>query len=227
MLAAMPDLILVFLMGILGSAHCVGMCGGFVLALSQAKTDRGNSGRHQVLYFMGKTVTYAVLGALVGGSGAAISGLFQGVQVVLSVALGVLLIGVGLGLFGVWNRISKPRRGPRRWTLSSAMARMLRGRRPAGSLGLGMLNGLLPCGLVYAALAYAAASGSWVSGALVMAVFGLATIPALGLVAVAGHRMSPAFRVRMNRMSGVFVVLLGLLTIIRGTPLLHHLMPGM
>lgn len=223
----MPDLFLLFVMGFLGSAHCIGMCGGFVLALTQVTARSERLIVHQILYFTGKTVTYALLGAFVGASGAAITGLFQGMQQVLSVAIGFLLIGLGLGLLGMFRRFSLPRLRRRRWSLASVMAHLLRGHRPSGSFGLGLLNGLLPCGLVYAALAHAAATASVLTGTVSMAVFGAGTLPALGMLAVLGPRFSPGGRLWVNRISGVMIVLLGILTIIRGTPLMPFLLHQM
>ena len=87
-----------------------------------------------------------------------------------------------------------------------------------GTFGLGLVNGLLPCGLVYGLLVKAASTGTVAGGALTMAVFGLSTIPALYLLALTGYLMRPAWRTRLNLVSGVLVIVLGLVTIVRGTP---------
>lgn len=220
----MSDLPLVFAIGLLGSAHCVGMCGGFVLALGHLH-DRPRLLRlHQALYFLGKTVTYALFGAVAGGFGAALGLALSGVQSVLAVIVGLLLVGVGLGLIGVLRRFEGFRSVAGLRHLSGALGRLMARRSAPATFGLGMLNGLLPCGLVYAMLAKAAATGSVLGGAATMAVFGIATVPALYALSLAGFFLRPVWRARLNLVGGVLVVALGLMTIVRGTPaagLLH------
>ena len=220
----MPDLVAVFLIGLLGSAHCVGMCGGFVLAIAQGQGGARSAQVSQILYFLGKTLTYALFGAVAGGVGQVIGAVFSGMQNVLSIVLGVFLVGIGLGLLGVLRRFEGPRFMARLSRLPAVLGRLLKRRTHAATFGLGMVNGLLPCGLVYGVLALAAATGSPLRGALTMAVFGVATIPALYLLAMASFLMRPAWRMRLNRISGVLVIVLGLITILRGTPALDPIM---
>ncbi len=219
------DLLGILLLGLLGSAHCVGMCGGFVLAISQQRAGTGRIQVYQALYFAGKTVTYAVLGASAGGFGHALGDLFGGLQQVLSILLGLFLLGVGLGLLGVLRRFAGPRFVTRGLgSLAARLGRLLQRRSPAATFGLGLVNGVLPCGLVYAALAVATATGSPLRGALAMAVFGAATIPALFALGLAGTLLRPAWRTRINQVSGVVVILLGLITMLRGSPVMERMM---
>lgn len=219
------DLLAIFLVGLLGSAHCVGMCGGFVVAIAQVN---GSSARrlqlHQTVYYLGKTLTYAVLGALAGAFGAAVGALLSGAQQLLSIGLGVFLVLVGLGLVGMLRRFAGPVGLARLPILTNAIGRMLRRRSRGATFSLGLLNGLLPCGLVYAMMAMAAATGRPAMGALTMAVFGLSTIPALYLVAITSFLLRPAWRARLQMVSGVLVIAIGLLTIVRGTPALDAAM---
>ena len=210
----MLDLAVVFLAGLLGSAHCVGMCGGFVVLVG-AGSDRAVAGR-QAAYFVGKTLTYAAFGAIAGAAGVAVHGALGGVGGVLGVGLGVALVAFGLGLCGVaWGRGGAP--GVRfAARLGPAVGRLMASGRPGALVGLGALNGLLPCGLVYGMLAVAAQAGGAGRGALVMAVFGLATVPALALTGALGARLRPARRVWMQRAAGALVVAMGLLTVARG-----------
>lgn len=220
----MSDLPLVFAIGLLGSAHCVGMCGGFVLTLGHLHEDPRRLRLHQALYFLGKTATYALLGAVAGGLGAALGLALAGVQSVLAVLVGLLLVGVGLGLLGVLRRLEGFRSVALLRRLSGALGHLMARQSAPATFGLGMLNGLLPCGLVYAMLAKAAATGGVLGGAATMAVFGVATVPALYALALAGFLLRPAWRARLNLAGGLLVVALGLLTIARGTPaadLLH------
>ncbi len=220
----MTDLVAVFLIGLLGSAHCVGMCGGFVLAVAQGHRGARGAQVHQVLYFLGKTLTYALFGAVAGGLGHVIGAVFSGVQNALSIVLGLFLVGIGLGLLGMLRRFEGPRFMARFNKLPAVIGGLLKRRTHAATFGLGMVNGLLPCGLVYGVLALAAATGGPLRGALTMAVFGVATIPALYLLAMASFLMRPAWRMRLNQISGVLVVLLGLITILRGTPAIDPIM---
>lgn len=219
----MLDLTALFVLGLLGSAHCVGMCGGFVLALGGA----GRAGlRRQGLYFAGKTATYAVLGAAVGGFGAAVASALTGVQGAVSLVAGVLIVAVGLGLLG----LARPVRGLDRLAATRPYRRALRffvqRRGGAAAVGLGLVNGLLPCGLVYAVLAKAAVAGGALAGGATMVVFGAATIPALALTALAPRLLRPAWQPALHRAGGVLVILLGLLTILRATPALDPVLPG-
>lgn len=220
----MSDLVVVFMIGLVGSAHCVGMCGGFALALAHDERERRRLHARQTLYHLGKTTTYAFLGALAGGGGAALASTLSGAQSALSIVLGLFLIGVGLGLLGVLRRFEGFRRvGPWR-AFTTRMAAFLRKRTLKSAYGLGLVNGLLPCGLVYAVLAKAAATGSVLGGALTMAVFGAATVPALYVLALTGFLMRPVWRARLNLVGGVLVIVLGVVTLVRGTPLMHALM---
>jgi hypothetical protein len=219
----MTELGAVFLIGLLGSAHCAGMCGGFVMAVTETAGGPRQRRLHQALYFLGKTATYAVLGALAGAFGQVLGTLFTGMQNVLSITLGVFLVVIGLGLVGVMKRFEGLHFFGKLSGFSTALSWLLRRPGSTSIFGLGLLNGLLPCGLVYGMLAMAAATGSLVQGALTMGVFGLATIPALYLVALAGSLMRPVWRARFHLASGILVIVLGLITIARGVPgLLPH-----
>lgn len=214
----MPDLVAVFLIGFLGSAHCVGMCGGFPLLLTQRPGTAGSPVMHQVVYFIGKTLTYTVLGILVGAFGGYVAHGMAVWQNALGIVLGLFLVWIGLGLVGLLQRFAGPA-GLGRWSgLSSGLSFFLRRGGYSGTLGVGLVNGLLPCALVYAMLAEAATAGSWYGGALTMAVFGLSTIPALALVAYVGTVAQPVWRARLNLASGILVILLGLVTIARAVP---------
>lgn len=222
----MPELLLVFVIGLLGSAHCVGMCGGFVVALGAAQRG-GSVHARQALYFAGKTATYAVFGLLAGVAGAAAGLALSGFQGILGVVLGLVLVAVGLGLCGMFRRLDLADRITQRVAgareLGGAVRRLVARGTPGATFGLGALNGLIPCGLVYALLVKAAATGSALGGAAVMATFGLATVPALYLTGLVGHWLPAPKRVWMTRLGGVLVVALGLLTLARGATALDLL----
>lgn len=213
---ALADLPLIFLIAVLGSVHCVGMCGGFVALIGHSHR-LGSIWNAQFLYLSGKTATYAALGALAGGIGELVSFSVSGIQSTLSVSLGLFIVLIGLGLCGVF----RPPAGSARVThriagrLGPVIARLVRSNRPASLFGLGALNGLLPCGLVYGMLAKATMTGSPLAGALTLAVFGFGTIPALLVVGRLGASFPPARRLWLQRAGGVLVIALGVLTVMR------------
>jgi len=209
----MTALAAVFVVGLLGSAHCVGMCGGFVVLLGVG--DRRGALRRQGAYFMGKTAAYAALGALAGAAGGLLGDALRAFSGALGVGLGVLLVLAGLAVCGVaWGRA--PRASRLVAHLGPAVGRLVGSGRTPALVALGALNGLLPCGLVYAMLARAASTGSAATGALTLAVFGLATVPALAATGLAGVRLRPERRLLFQRVAGVLVVAMGLLTATRG-----------
>jgi hypothetical protein len=156
-----------------GSPHCVGMCGPLIAA-SQGGARGGG------VWQAGKLLTYVALGAIAGGLGGAVPGPTWLVAVVG--ALGVLLAALQLGgLLPAWQP-SFPGLG--------RLARAARVPGWAGRLASGAVAGLLPCGLVWAALPLAVASGSAVGGAVVLAAFGVGTVPALSLAALGAGRIA-------------------------------------
>jgi len=216
------DLLPVLLVGLLGSVHCAGMCGGFVFALAQSSSHRWQFVQKQSMYYLGKTCTYALLGGIAGAFGYALSALFSRFQLLFSLLLGLLLVLVGLELLGLIKRNNTSPLSKVWRSVSQQMTRLLGDRSSTGPFALGLINGVLPCGLVYAAIVLAAESASSLQGALIMTVFGLSTIPALLATAIAGLLLKPAWRQRINLISGGVIVCLGLLTMYRGLPMGQH-----
>lgn len=201
-----------FLVGLLGGTHCVGMCGGIVGALAMGSPARWSM---HLAYNAGRILSYALAGALVGSLGAASLG-FDGAvnfRVVLYVLANVMLIALGFYLLGITRALAFTERlGQTLWRRLQPLTRRFL---PARSIGqafpLGMLWGWLPCGLVYSALATALSSGSPQRGALLMLAFGLGTLPNLLLAGIVLARLNefvrrPAVRV----ISGVLVMGFGL-----------------
>jgi sulfite exporter TauE/SafE len=140
----MLDLSLVFVIGLLGSAHCLGMCGGFALAAGRLPGSPQRRHFAQVLYFLGKTVSYTALGLIAGSGGALLLSSLARYQDVLSVVLGCFLVVVGLSLVGVLRSYRIPLPAPVARSDSGVLAALVRRRTLAGTFGLGILNGLLP-----------------------------------------------------------------------------------
>ncbi len=218
------------LSGFLGSlGHCLGMCGPLVLMVGVQIKAAGVSGvPYHLLYHGARVAVYTFLGALVGGIGSLLglgSQLNRAASVV-SLALGVGVIAFGAGYLG-WLSLSRLESSGA-WA-SHTMSRVLRRGGVAGMLLLGMLNGLLPCGLVYSALLVAASTGGPLPGALGMFLFGVGTLPALLIVAVGAGMLSARVRQTLTRLAGALIVIVGLQLALRGLAglgLLPHLQMG-
>ena len=210
----MPDstFLALFLVGLLGGTHCVGMCGGIVGALSMGAPGRWSM---HLAYNVGRILSYGLAGAIAGTVGAASLGLDSQVPMRLALYLvaNLMLIALGLYLLGVTQALAfTERAGQLLWQrLQPLTRRFLPARTVAQAFPLGMLWGWLPCGLVYSALATALSSGSAVRGGLCMLAFGLGTLPNLLLAGIVLARLNefvrrPAVRIA----SGLLVLGFGL-----------------
>ena len=202
-------------LGLGGSLHCSGMCGPLMMALfTGTGSDAASHRRSRVAYHTGRLLTYALIGLVFGllGRGFQVAGW----QRAVSVVAGVLLLVGG----GVASRLSLDAWLVRSVSWVKALFRLGMGRKTIGSLMfLGMVNGFLPCGLVYAAGISAAASGNPLSGALSMVVFGLGTLPLLLVVDRLGQRLGATSRARFQKAVPWVVAGVGVLLIVRGLAL--------
>jgi sulfite exporter TauE/SafE len=220
----MMDWIMLVVGGLLGSSHCVGMCGGFALTL--ASNARGLSANlvRQFVYCLGRVFTYSAGGALVGYAGWRLTNLlpsFVHFQAILCIVAGVLLIVQGLDSTGIFRRFQ--RGGNSQGCLVPSMfAAVLSATRMHNVFLGGVINGLLPCGLVYAFLSLAASSGDMLRGSATMALFGLGTIPAMMAVGVGGSFLSRALRSRVLKWAAWCVVLTGVISVFRGIGFIHY-----
>jgi uncharacterized protein len=196
--------------GITGSLHCVGMCGPIAMALPTGGVSPLRKALLVILYNTGRATTYGLLGLVAGIAGAGFA--ISGYQQLLSIVAGSLLfISAFVPLFDapVWFRGLFGR-------LRGAMSRVFAGRSKKDLFLLGLLNGLLPCGLVYMALSVALASGSMAQGALFMVAFGLGTAPLMMAMPYAGSFISERTRGRFRKAMPVMVAGMGLLLMLRG-----------
>ena len=201
--------------GFLGSVHCIGMCGPLALSLPGADQNRVRFLAERLLYNLGRALTYTALGGLVGLAGHLVS--LSGAQQALSVAIGALFV-LAAAVPWVSRQIQALEQAPSD-LLGRIMAPIgsLYRRGGAGSLFIvGLLNGLLPCGFVYAGLATALTAGTAAGSMLFMAGFGLGTFPALLGVSILGRVARPVWRTRLQRLVPVGLALVGLLLILRG-----------
>jgi len=213
----MIDWLLIFVGGLLGSAHCVGMCGGFVVSLGIGRPSLAANAARQVVYGLGRVFTYAVGGTAAGYSGWRLSATLPSViqvQSVLSILAGVLLIVQGLFATGMIRWAWEKRDGP--CLAPTLFASVLAATRLRNVFLGGVLNGLLPCGLVYAYLALAASTEDVWYGAATMAAFGLGTVPLMVAVGCGASFLTCTFRRRVFLVAGWCVVLTGILAVARG-----------
>jgi sulfite exporter TauE/SafE len=213
------DLPLLFLASVLGSSHCVAMCGPYV-AICSARLGRGGAGSRAALrglFLAGRVAVYVAIGTVAGalgqiGEAASARGRISGI---VSILAGAFAIAFALSTGGVLP-------GPERWMAAAGLDGFVRaGAREAfhtppyvAAALLGVVQGLLPCSLVYAAASRAAAAASPGGGALTMLVFGAGTVPAILLLAVGGSTLGSFFRLR--RLAAIFLAAMGILLVLRG-----------
>ena len=217
------DFTTIFIAAFLGSVgHCIGMCGGFILAYSSAKIDTDWSKTHQsiahFLYNIGRVTSYVFLGAIFGLIGSAFI-VSLSVWGVLLIFVGVLMILMGLSLMGKLKFLSKLEVNISKYKIYSLVFRKLIQSKTLPSFyGLGILNGLVPCGLVYIFGTFALASGSMVSGMIVMGIFGIATIPTLFTFGfVASSIQKSRFRHTALTIASILVIGYGVFSLLKGT----------
>ncbi|MBC8479700.1 MAG: sulfite exporter TauE/SafE family protein [FCB group bacterium] len=214
------DLLVVFMLGLTGGfGHCIGMCGGFVLAYSvklEKPTGRLNTLKllaPHLLYSLGRTITYGFLGGLFGIIGLTFK-LFN-FQSYLQIFAGLIMLLLGAELAGWIPKFSNtklPVFHPFRKLFSTVMDDISL----TNCFVIGLILGFLPCGLVYAAVIRAIAADNIPTAILTMMAFGLGTIPALLLVGLGANMITARFRKYLFRMSAVLVIALGVITLYKG-----------
>lgn len=219
MISALPYLALS--MGLISSIHCIGMCGPIALAIPVRTESKWRRLAGSLIYNTGRTFTYGCLGMIVGTIGTSLSWL--GFLRYGSVIIGGLMLGSVL-----WPAaVTRHMHFPAFWTqivagLKQRMGKALKQGNPSGTLVLGMLNGLIPCGLVYMALVSSVATGSVVGGGIFMLLFGLGTIPAMAGIGLAGQLLTPALRTRFRKLTPVLIAVAGIWLMARGIIAPHH-----
>lgn len=211
----MEFLLAALTLGFLGSFHCVGMCGPIALALPLNGENTARRAAGALLYNAGRIVTYSLFGVLFGllGKGFVIAGYQQA----LSIGLGALIL-----LSLILSKVKGPSNHMTTIMFSFlskikfSLGKLLKSKNYTSVFWIGMLNGLLPCGLVYVGVAGAIATGSAVNGALFMAFFGLGTFPAMFLVSMISHTIGTGVRNKIRKVVPVMVGLMACVLILRG-----------
>ena len=199
--------------GLFGSFHCIGMCGPIALSLPIYGKSLPEKLLLIVLYNLGRAFTYAALGALFGYIGKQF--FLFGYQQIFSISLGILLLLILVAHQYLPARIAILDSMLMR--VKSTLARLLQSSQNSYSyFAIGLVNGLLPCGLVYLAIGSAMATGSLWAGTALMFMFGLGTFPLMISLMIFGRFISVSFRSQMRKLVPVFISLTALVIILRG-----------
>ncbi len=210
-----PEILAAFLVGLVGSLHCIGMCGPIAIALPVPDSSNLSFFTGRILYNLGRVVTYSFLGAALGLVGSKIA--LAGAQQVVSIVLGVVIIIAVLlpqnfknyfAQHPIIQKLAQP--------LKSNIGVLFKKGTFSAMFLIGILNGFLPCGLVYVALAGAISSGDAISGATIMILFGLGTVPAMFAASVFGKFINVGIRTKIRKAVPVLAILLGVIFIMRG-----------
>ena len=219
------DIVSLFLLGLLGTGHCIGMCGPLVFAFP------GKSGRFvpHLAYHAGRICTYTAIGLLMGGVGAGLARILSGVgsasylkvlsqiQVVFSILAAVFLILFGLTQLGFvrepgWLAVAIPEKLPGyRKIVQSAFSKSGN----VNMLLIGLVMGFLPCGLSFAAFSRALAAGSVLMGGAFLLAFGLGTLPGLLLIGTGASQLARRFRRQSDILSGLLMIGMGLMLLMK------------
>lgn len=204
-----PDWIGAFLIGLIGAGHCMGMCGGIASMLTIGQQSSSNL--IPIFYNTGRLLSYAFIGAIVGGAVASISELSSINNVLtwlrLAAALFMILLACYIGRW--WQGLLHIEKlGQSIWKfISPAGKSLLPLRSPVHAIPFGFVWGWLPCGLVYSTLTWSAVSGSAVNGASIMLAFGLGTLPAMLLMGFGATYLHKLQQSKVFRNLGAFILL--------------------
>jgi len=208
-------LVSAFILGLLGSFHCVGMCGPIAFMLPVDRSNTVKKITQIAIYHFGRLLAYSIIGLIFGLIGKSLY--IFGFQQQLSIIIGVLMILVVLIPQQTFNKYNFSRPVYRLISkVKSALGSAMKKKSMDTFLTIGFLNGFLPCGLVYMALFAAIAGGNALNGILYMAVFGLGTIPLMTTAIYFSQFLKGKARQRIQKAIPVFVILIGALFILRG-----------
>lgn len=212
------EILSMFFLGLSGTGHCIGMCGPLVVAIP-GRTQRFSA---HLLYHSGRTVTYTIAGGLMGGIGTGIAGIvsksdidplvvFSAIQVIFSLIAAGFLFWFGLSRIGLirepsWMSTASPDRAPGyQKVLHLAFVRQ----KMSGIFLIGILMGMLPCGLSFAAFARALAAACVFHGGLLVFAFSLGTIPGLLLIGTGASGLFRTYRKHLDILSGILMIAMG------------------
>lgn len=203
------------LIGLAGSLHCVGMCGPLLLAIPQDSTTRSRAQSAFLVYHLGRTLMYGTLGLFFGLLGQGVA--FAGFQQFLSLSAGLVLVVIAFFAWR-WEQLIQQMSGLfafQGW-VKQKIGRLMGKKRQGSMFVLGVFNGLLPCGMVYAALAGAIATGNILAGGRFMLLFGLGTVPMLFALTWLGRPIQTVVRRNIRVVQPLLLLLAAWMLLSRG-----------
>ena len=201
--------------GLAGGFHCVGMCGPIAFIIPINRASNSSLIFQTFLYHFGRILSYTIIGFIFGSIG---KGLYlAGFQQRLSILMGIIMIAVTLVPVTIFNKynFSKPLYKLIN-IVKHKLGLYLKQKSNRAIFSVGFFNGFLPCGLVYIALIGAISTGNSLKGALYMAFFGLGTVPLMTSAILLGNFVSISIRKKIQKVIPVFVIIIGILFILRG-----------
>ena len=204
-----------FILGLLGSFHCVGMCGPIAFMLPVDRTNGFKKVSQIAIYHIGRLLAYSTIGLIFGLIGQRLY--IFGFQQQLSIIIGVLMILAVIIPQKTFNKYNFSKPIYRLISkVKSALGSAMKKKTLDTFITIGFLNGFLPCGLVYMALFAAIAGGNAINGSLYMAIFGIGTIPLMTTAIYFSHFLKGSARQKIQKAIPVFVIIIGALFILRG-----------
>jgi len=202
-------------LGLAGSFHCIGMCGPIAFVIPVDRSSKTTLIFQTFLYNLGRVISYSLIGILFGfiGKGLYLAGFQQRLSILMGVLM-ILMVLVPVSIFNKYN-FSKPLYKVIA-QVKSKLGLYLNKKSNKALFSIGFFNGFLPCGLVYMALIGSISTGNILQGSLYMALFGVGTIPMMAAAVLLGNFVSISFRSKIQKVIPVFVVIIGLLFILRG-----------
>jgi sulfite exporter TauE/SafE len=204
-----------FIIGLVGSVHCIGMCGPIVLALPSTSNSHWVVLFTRIMYNFGRVITYAFLGAVFGlfGSRLVLIGLQQNVSIIIGVIILITVLTPSrYKNYLIQTRIYQTFNSQ----IKSMFAKLMSRKANSSFLLFGIVNGFLPCGFVYVAIGGAVATEGVLSGTLFMALFGLGTMPIMLAASILGKHVNTSLRNKINKIMPVLAIILAIIFILRG-----------
>ncbi len=204
-----------FVLGLAGSFHCIGMCGPIAFVLPVNRSSKPKMVFQTFLYHFGRLLSYSLIGLLFGFIG---KGLYlAGFQQRLSILVGIIMISIVVIPVSFFNKFNFSK--PLYKIINQVKLKLgfyLKKKSNKAIFSIGFFNGFLPCGLVYMALIGSISTGNIFQGSIYMTVFGLGTIPMMTVAVLLGNVLNVSIRAKIQKIIPVFVVIIGLLFILRG-----------
>ncbi len=210
---------MLFVIGLLTSLHCVAMCGGINISQCASYKDKDYKNKFipSLLYNLGRVISYTLIGGIFGAFGSLIS-ISNYSKAIIAIIVGILMLIMGLNMLNIfpWLRKINPRM-PK--FILNKINKKTKGNEKRGTLYVGLLNGLIPCGPLQAMQIYALGTGSFLLGSLSMFVFSLGTIPLMFGLGALSSLLTSKFNKKMLKVSAILVMFLGVVMFVRGTNL--------